>query len=285
MRVYNLFENVICVVEREAEMPEAPGGDGFFGPLAHTQIAQLGPMVLVQRVQQVKVDMVDLQPPKLYVQVLVEIIGGLDLPTGHLGRQLDLVSVPTLECGAQEGLAVPAVIGIGGIHIVDAVVDGIVEHFGRLDHFYLVVLGREAHRAKPESGHFEIQFSELSIFHFYFSSNLFELSLLLVPLRPGVEPQQHGGVVLVDDRVMVLARLYDHDVARRQGVFFPVDLKFQFSLQDDESLLVIVYVPILAAGAIIGVYAHARLVKTQAAPVDELSFHDACQKVAGLTDL
>jgi hypothetical protein len=67
--------------------------------------------------------MVELQPFELHVQILVEIVGGLNLPTGHLGCQSNLGPVSAFERLAHKGLAGAIVVWIRGIQVIDAVVN------------------------------------------------------------------------------------------------------------------------------------------------------------------
>ena len=86
------------------------------------------PVRLVERVQQVVVDVVRLQPLQLDAEDAVEVGRLLDVPHGHLGGQLDPLPVAALERLAEPRLAVVLVVHPGGVDVVHAALDGAVEH-------------------------------------------------------------------------------------------------------------------------------------------------------------
>jgi len=59
-RINDLLQSRELVVKRETEMPDAPVGDSLLGPLAHAQIAHLGPAILIQSMQEVKINVLGL---------------------------------------------------------------------------------------------------------------------------------------------------------------------------------------------------------------------------------
>ena len=136
--------------------------------LEHAQITHLGPTLCVQPVQKIKVNVVGLQFLQLLVEVPVKILGGFDQPTGQLGCQLDPFSVSAFERPPEEPLTVSAMIGIGRVNIVHAVVNGIVDHACR---FRLVNVGAvasccwESHTPESQRRAFPIQSSKFAVLH------------------------------------------------------------------------------------------------------------------------
>ena len=108
---------------------DAPVGNRPLGPLPHAEVANLEQALLVQRVQQVKVNVVGLELAELFVQQPVKVVRTLDLPAGQFGGQVHpLTIIAVLEGTAHDHFALPAVVGVSGVDIVHALVDGVVQH-------------------------------------------------------------------------------------------------------------------------------------------------------------
>src|ERR1022692_2411449 len=110
-------------------MANAAVGEGC-GGLGKKIVAKddVAPVVLVERMKEIKVDVGGLKFPELFVEESVEIRRRFDEPDGELGSQLDLFSVAVLERPADDELALAFVVGISRVKIVDAAVDGVTEH-------------------------------------------------------------------------------------------------------------------------------------------------------------
>ena len=107
--------------------------------------------------QQVEVNAIGLQFGKLFVENPLAILLIGDAPGGELRGQLDPLPVPIGQGLAHHDLTVAAVVDVGRIQIVHAVVDGIANHFDRLDlrplptpHPCVAVAWRQSRVPKPE---------------------------------------------------------------------------------------------------------------------------------------
>ena len=155
-------------MKRKPEAPDAAIGHGALGPIQHAQIAHHRPPFAVERVQQVEVNLFDGQPRQLLVQETVEIGGFFDQPARQFGRQLDPLAVAIPQRAAEEWLAGAAMVRPGGIHVVDAAIDGVADHarrFRLVDPRRVAVDGRQPHRAEPQGGWSPVQFAEGAITH------------------------------------------------------------------------------------------------------------------------
>ena len=61
-------------MEREPEMADTAVSQCAFRPLQYPQIADFRPLLLIQTVQKIKIDLFGLQSFQLFVQVFVELI-------------------------------------------------------------------------------------------------------------------------------------------------------------------------------------------------------------------
>ena len=171
MRVHDLCETLVVVVKGKAQLPDAPVGHR---PLGFAQQVVLdnnvGPPALVERVDQVKVDVVGLELCELFIQKAVEVRRPLHHPGGELGRQPNLLAISILERPANDELALAIVIGIGSVDVIHAVIDGVTQHanrFGFIDigAAALAIGARESHAAEAQGGGFPIQLSKRAILH------------------------------------------------------------------------------------------------------------------------
>jgi hypothetical protein len=174
VRVHDLLEDIEIVVEGKTQVADAAIAEGLTGPFAHTQVAHLVPAALIQGVQQVKVNVVGLQLFELLVEQPVEILGGLDQPARQLGGQPHLFTIAILEHPPDDPFAVAAVVAIRRVHVIHAVVNGVVQHTSRLRLVNVLGLpcGREPHTAEPQCRNLPVRLSELSVLHTYLHSAL-----------------------------------------------------------------------------------------------------------------
>ncbi len=111
------------------------------------------PAVLVQRMQQVEINVVRLQLAELFVQKPVKILGTFYFPARQLGGQAHPLAVTTgLEDASHEQLALAAMIRISGVNIIHSLVDGMVHHASRLRFIDICggAVGGQAHTAKAQ---------------------------------------------------------------------------------------------------------------------------------------
>ena len=78
--------------------------------------------------QQVEVDVVGLKLLQLLVENAVEILRPLHEKGRKLGGEAHLFAVSIAERTAHDELAFALVIGIGGINVIHAIVDGMAQH-------------------------------------------------------------------------------------------------------------------------------------------------------------
>jgi len=130
-----------------------PAGNGLIGPFQHIQVTHLMPAALVQRMQQVEINVIGLQLGKLLVQKPVEILGTFYFPARQLGSQAHSLAVTAgLEDASHKQLALVAMIGIGGVNIIHPLVDGMVHHAGCLRFINICgsAVGGQAHTTKAQ---------------------------------------------------------------------------------------------------------------------------------------
>ena len=137
-------------------------------PIQHTQPLHLFPGVLVQGMQEIKINEVHIQARQLFIQQAVKIRGFLNFPAGHLGGQADLIPVAILQHLANKALALPLMVGVSRIHIVDPLVNGTAHHRHRqrlIDLAAVLIQNRQPHGPKTQGGYLPIQRTEFSILH------------------------------------------------------------------------------------------------------------------------
>ncbi len=165
------FEGLIVVVEREAKMANPPVGKCAFC-LIEQFVPQhdIGPRRPVERVQQVEVDVVGLELGQLLVEEAVKVGRRLHQPDRELGGQLHLVAVTVLQRSAHHQLALAFVVGVRGVNVIDAAIDGKAQHanrFGFIDIWTsaLPIVGWESHAPEAQGGTFPIELSKRTILH------------------------------------------------------------------------------------------------------------------------
>ena len=140
-------------VEREPEVGDAPVGPGALHRLEPAQVAHGLEAVVVEGVQQVEVDAVGREALELLVEVAVPVVAGLREPHRVLGRELHPGAPGPRERAPHERLALAAVVGPGGVHVVDAGLDRPVQEARRLllvDARGVAGDDRQAHAAEAE---------------------------------------------------------------------------------------------------------------------------------------
>jgi len=147
----------------------------LFRPIEYLDFKVVFPISCVERVEQVKIDVVCLKPFELAVEITVKILLRFDQPGGHFCCQVYLFTVAILQHASNKGLALLRVIGPGGIHIVQALIDRPAQHCGSkrfVDPGVVAIDDRQTHAAKAQRGNFQIQLSKFSIFHLSSISNV-----------------------------------------------------------------------------------------------------------------
>ena len=113
----NGAENVEAVVEREAEITDFSRLFHLFAELDCAEFLQFFPLCRVERVQQIEIYVVGLQPCKLFVEYAFDIRRRLQRPRRQLRRQKIGVARVFCQCLAQKRLAFAVVVGISGVNI------------------------------------------------------------------------------------------------------------------------------------------------------------------------
>ena len=111
------------------EAQAADGAGGFLLPEPVHDAQGLGLVVagLVQGVHQVKIEIVHAQTFLLVGKDALGLVQALALPQGQFGGQVKTFPGPFGNDPAYKGLALTAVVGVGGVKVVDARVPGGVE--------------------------------------------------------------------------------------------------------------------------------------------------------------
>ena len=116
-----------------------------------------------QGVDQIVVDMVGAELFQLGVQEGVHVLPALDQPCGQFGGDLDLFAVAILQGSAEQWFALAVMIRPGGVHVVNASVDGCAD-LG--DCPFLVdfaVHHGQAHAPESQGGKFVAVFGHCSV--------------------------------------------------------------------------------------------------------------------------
>ena len=87
--------------------------------------------LLVHIVQQVEVEILHAALLELLLKDGSGVVAVADLVAGVFGGQIEALAVKVLQHPADDPLGHAAVVGIGGVEIVDAVVHGIADHVRR----------------------------------------------------------------------------------------------------------------------------------------------------------
>lgn len=123
---------------------------------------------------QIKIDVVGLQTLELLVQKTIKIRWFLYQPAGGFGGQKNFVPIAVLERTAYQRFAGAAfahsltVVGIGGVDVIDALIDGLADQADGLSFVDLAVCAGhkgQTHAAKAQDGYHLFCFAETSILH------------------------------------------------------------------------------------------------------------------------
>ena len=161
--VDNVLEKFEAVVEREAEVADASVRHRAFGALWDAEVAHTRPRTRIERMQQVEVDLRDVEPGELLVQKTIEVVDRLNLPARQLRRDLNPLAITVFQRPAHKGLTRAAVVWIGCVDIIDAVVDGISDQLRRLlvvDLAGVAIDQRQPHGAKAQRRRFPVKLAK-----------------------------------------------------------------------------------------------------------------------------
>ena len=154
-------------------MADPAVGPRRLGPLEQSVFKDdVLPAIAAEAVQEVTIDAADLELFQLFVQEAVEVRRGLNHPDGRFRRQLDTLAVAILQRFAEDALAVPAVVRVGGIDVVHAPVDRMPDH---ADRFVLADIRahgtaaqrRQAHAAETQGRNLPSRLAESSEMHLH----------------------------------------------------------------------------------------------------------------------
>ena len=83
------------------------------------------PASLVERVDEIEVDVVGLEVGKLLLKESVHVLGGMYVPCGDFCREVDLFSVAVSERVCHSHLVLSVGVDIRGVDVVHSVVNGV----------------------------------------------------------------------------------------------------------------------------------------------------------------
>ena len=108
---------------------------------------------LIHGVAQVKIKIFHLAALQLLLKIACHIRFLFQIPHGKLAGKVEAFSRVFFHCLAQKRLRLMPVIRIGGIKVIDAVLDGVIDHLFRLFHVDVVAarsfMGK-AHTPQPQ---------------------------------------------------------------------------------------------------------------------------------------
>ena len=161
-------EHVEAVVEREAEMADFSGPLHPFAEFHRAEFLQFLPLGCVERVQQIEVYVVGAQPRELLVEHALDVGGRLQRPRGQLGRQKIRVPRVFRQRFAQKRFALPVVVGVGRVQIVDAVLHRQRQQRACRRAVDLpVFVGGETHTAEAQQRRIDAEVFHAAVFHFH----------------------------------------------------------------------------------------------------------------------
>ena len=162
----DLPEFLIGAVEGEAKVAEHALSLEFQAPVHHTQLHHLPPAGPVDVVEEIKIQVVSLEPPHLLVEDGLGLIQRMDQGRGQLaGEEIALPGIGRKRA-SDKIFAGAIVVEISGVEIVDAAAVGPVQHGLRLRLVNAPVRARgETHTAEAQQGRPYMQLFHLSVFH------------------------------------------------------------------------------------------------------------------------
>ena len=110
--IYNTFESFEVVVERESEVIKTPLSHLLLSPTQDAEVTHLRPILCVEAVQQVIVELVNLQPLQLFVEEPVEIFSFFDHSSGEFCSQPHSLAVTVFQGKTDDALALTVVVGV-----------------------------------------------------------------------------------------------------------------------------------------------------------------------------
>ena len=154
------------VVAGKAEISDASGGLLLPQPVHDAQFLGLLVPGFVQRVQQVKVDVLHPQPLELLFKDALGIGKALADPQRHLGGQVEAAALPFGNDPAHKGFALAVVVGVGRVKVVHAGgLCGVEQGFGPGLVDAAVCPGGKAHASVAQQGSAERFVVPVAVFH------------------------------------------------------------------------------------------------------------------------
>ena len=121
---------------------------------------------LVQRVQQIEVDVVHAQPPELFLKNALGIVQTFAGPQRHLGGKVEAAAVPFGDHPPDKRLTLAIVIRVGRVKVIDAGrFGGVQQRFGPGFINGAVGIGGKAHTPKTQQGSARAILAPVAIFH------------------------------------------------------------------------------------------------------------------------
>ena len=149
----NLLERFILIVEGEAKPAEFSLPVALLQKVHYSQLQHLFPAAAAEAVEEIKVEVVHLEPLHLLGKDVLGLLQAVDDCAGHLGCQIIALSGILGEDAAQNGFALPIVVEPGGVVVGDPGLHGPVN---QLSHLLLihrsVLLSGKAHTAVAQQG-------------------------------------------------------------------------------------------------------------------------------------
>ena len=162
----HLLEQLVAVVEGEAEMADAALLLLLEQEVDQAVFKRRLPVLLVDAVQQVKVEVLHLQGPELTLEDLLRLLQGMDERQRQLGGQVEALARIPLERAADEFFAGPVVVEIGRVKVIDAGPVRGIEHRHRARFVDCSLRrGRKAHAAKAQTGRPDAELFQIDVFH------------------------------------------------------------------------------------------------------------------------
>ena len=119
-------------MEGERRVPDPAVRPGAVKEFEDAQPGKVLPRFGAKAVEEIEIDMVRGEPGKLFVQVPVHVLPAGDKPARELGGEEDLVAVPVPQRPPDDQLALPVVVRVGRIDIIDPAVNGGADQSGCL---------------------------------------------------------------------------------------------------------------------------------------------------------
>ena len=157
-------------MEREARIANLALAQHIVHELLIVERLYVMETLLIERVQQIEIQMIGLQAAQLLVKQTLHVVVGLDQPYGQFAGKRYLFAIAVPERLSNQHFTHAPMIAIGGIDIRYAVVDCIAY---KCDCFRLVYravfVGRQAHTANAEQRGIDVRTGKIAMFHNYSS--------------------------------------------------------------------------------------------------------------------